>query len=145
MAQHVYSLDGQRNPVYIESANPQNIYFCPDCNGEMIVKNQGSIREHHFAHKNITDHEGCGESEIHSDTVLFLLQVFRSLLAEGKNLKQVKNCPEPYARGHIKYTKIPYGISTVEPYNKIKAVGDTFTYDILKNVDRVERVFSNSS
>lgn len=142
MAQHVYSLDGQKNPVYIESANPQNIYFCPDCNGEMIVKNQGAIREHHFAHKNCNDHDSCGESETHSDTVLFLLEIFRSLLDEGKTLKQIKSCPEPEAKGHVKYNEIPYGISSVYPYNKIKAVGNTFIYDILQNIDQVEREYS---
>ncbi len=143
MAQHIYSLDCQGNPVYVESADPQSTYFCPDCKGEMIVKNQGAIREHHFAHKNIDNHIGYGESETHSDAVLWLQETLRALLNKGNSFKQIKTCPEPNSRGYNKYEEIPYGISNTDPYKlKIKAVGGTFVYDILENIDRVEREYT---
>jgi len=67
----------------------------------------------------------------------------RARLNKGNSLKQIRTCPEPNARGYNKYDKIPYGVSNTDPYKlKIKAVGDTFAYGILENIDRVEREYT---
>lgn len=51
--------------VYAWEAQKDELYYCPECHNEVIVK-QGKIREHHFAHKADAD---ClyktGETELH--------------------------------------------------------------------------------
>ncbi len=45
------ALDGYGKTVSIEDANNRTKYLCKYCMSELILKNQGTIRAHHFAHK----------------------------------------------------------------------------------------------
>ena len=45
-----YGLDKNGNNVYIDDAIATNIYYCPNCNTELVQK-KGNIKVHHFAHK----------------------------------------------------------------------------------------------
>jgi competence CoiA-like predicted nuclease len=62
MVEHEYALDTDGNPIHIDDKNCtphiRNLYFCPECKAEMVVKNQGQIKEHHFAHYNGLGGEG---------------------------------------------------------------------------------------
>ena len=55
-------------------ANKKNIYVCPDCNKNVIVK-KGNIKKHHFAHQisnQCTYYTHPTESQIHKDAKLLM-------------------------------------------------------------------------
>lgn len=173
MVDHEYALDVNNDPIHIENAIPSQrmMYFCPECHAEMVVKNQGQIQEHHFAHYNGTG--GEGESPAHSDTTMFLLELFRQYIKEGKKFKSLKRCSSPRIMNKIEYKIDQFGV-----INCLKELGETFSpcyetiktqdekfklrteafnyhqkqtyqyysysfyYDILKNVDQVEREYT---
>ncbi|MDO4864844.1 MAG: competence protein CoiA family protein, partial [Ruminococcus sp.] len=47
----LFALDLEGNRVYIENAFPRTAYLCEECGTRLIAKNQGLLRQHHFAHK----------------------------------------------------------------------------------------------
>ncbi len=51
-----FDLDGKR--VFIDEAESGKEYFCPQCGGRLVIKKDGLVRIHHFAHKN----SGCSDS-----------------------------------------------------------------------------------
>ena len=46
----LYAYELNRNRVFIENANPGQLYYCEECGTKLIPKNRGSIKEHHYAH-----------------------------------------------------------------------------------------------
>lgn len=44
-----YNEKGERTSI--DNINNSAHYFCPICNGELLVKNKGNKKKHHFAHK----------------------------------------------------------------------------------------------
>ena len=50
--------------IHINNAQKGQVYICPDCGSELIVK-KGDIMSHHFAHKNLDDCGSGGESVVH--------------------------------------------------------------------------------
>jgi competence CoiA-like predicted nuclease len=53
------AIDSNNILVDIDNAaqHPDNKYFCPSCNGELVIR-KGNVRVSHFAHKNICDCDG---------------------------------------------------------------------------------------
>lgn len=141
MAQYIYALDENKNPIDVESAKLGSKYICPDCNNFVFPKNQGKIKEHHFVHFSGSSHKGAGESENHSNTTLFLLDFFRGCLESREKIVKKTRCES--IRFNKIYDKILYGI---ENFNglilKIRPFNSTFFYNVLEGVNRVEREFS---
>ena len=51
--------DSNNEIVWIEDATKGNKYFCPECNGECILRD-GKIKSKHFAHKSLKDCDAWG-------------------------------------------------------------------------------------
>ncbi len=50
-----YALDQNNELAHINKAQKGNSYYCPNCHGELLIK-QGQVRVKHFAHKKNTPH-----------------------------------------------------------------------------------------
>lgn len=46
----LYALDLAGNRIFIENAHAGTAYLCEECGTRLLAKNNGSEREHHFAH-----------------------------------------------------------------------------------------------
>lgn len=72
---HQYALNKNNELVFIDDARKEDgQYICPNCKEPLIVKNNGKIRQHHFAHKSGT--ECCWESYLHKCAKHLLKQLF---------------------------------------------------------------------
>ena len=76
---------------YPRIAVKTNMYSCPDCKKDVILR-KGKIRVHHFAHYKsdnpCTYYERPGESQIHKDAKLAL----KTILEEDQDLCIVRSC-----------------------------------------------------
>lgn len=62
-----YALNAESNLVYVNDV-PNGLEcgcFCPKCHEQLVAKNAGKERTHHFAHKSGADCPGCHETMIH--------------------------------------------------------------------------------
>lgn len=46
-----FALNKYNKKTFIDDAQKSEDYYCPACRNKMVVKNQGKIRIHHFAHQ----------------------------------------------------------------------------------------------
>lgn len=60
----------------VENGNACNC-FCPACHEPLIAKNNGEIREHHFAHKSGTECEHAYESMLILSAEKMIIELFR--------------------------------------------------------------------
>ncbi len=152
MVEHEYAINELGEPVYIENAVPsiRSLYFCPECHAEMVVKNQGQIKEHHFAHYNGDGGAGGiggpggtgeGESPAHYDTILFFLEQFRKMVRNGEPFIMSRVCSNHNNLEVPSYNILNYGLNfkKVGPYY---VPNYRFNYDILKDVDCIEREYT---
>lgn len=152
MVEHEYAINELGEPVNIENAFPsvRSLYFCPECHAEMVVKNQGQIIEHHFAHYSGTGGSGGiggpggigeGESPAHSDTILFLLEQLRKMIRNDEPFIMPRVCSNHNNLEVPSYNILNHGLN-------FKKVGlyyvpnYRFNYNILKDVDRIEREYT---
>ena len=72
---HQYALNKNNELIFINDARKEDgPYICPNCKEPLIVKNNGKIRQHHFAHK--SGSECCWESYLHKCAKCLLKQRF---------------------------------------------------------------------
>ena len=62
-----YALDADSKLIHIDSVSTGLACkcFCPHCKSELVAKNGGSRKVHHFAHANGSDCVGAIESALH--------------------------------------------------------------------------------
>lgn len=84
-----YALDKSGNRVSAIHADNKQQYYCPVCNGQVIVKNQGKIKSSHFAHRDsytCTDTWHYDMSEWHMNMQSYFDEQYREVVctANGK-------------------------------------------------------------
>jgi hypothetical protein len=138
MTEHIFALNEQDKPVNIEDAKPfvRKMYFCPECKSEMVVKNQGKIKEHHFAHYN--GNGGEGESPAHSNFVLFLLDLLTEYLESSNPFVVRRVCNENAAK--VQWVKDAQH-NLFHDYPALHYSLLPFYYDILKDVAQIKREY----
>lgn len=104
MIKHHYAKNGCDEIVAIEDADPGAIYHCIGCGHEMMAK-KGTIREHHFCHRQIVD---CnGETYTHQCAKLYIKHLFEQQPHLWISFKQSrKGC----LSGNCHYEKTEGGI-----------------------------------
>ena len=62
-----YALDAEGKLIHVDSVSTGLACkcFCPHCKGELVAKNGGNRKVHHFAHANGSDCVGAIESALH--------------------------------------------------------------------------------
>ena len=77
--------------VYPKIANKKDLYICPECNKDLILR-QGEIRIHHFSHKveNIKcyHYTNPSETQIHKDAKLLM----KTLLERKIKISFIRKC-----------------------------------------------------
>ena len=70
-----YALDADSKLIHIDSVSTGLACkcFCPHCKSELVAKNGGSRKVHHFAHANGSDCVGAIESALHINLLCCLL------------------------------------------------------------------------
>lgn len=147
MVEYEYALDDEENAVFIEDAISGKEYRCPDCKSKMIPKNEGTIRKHHYSHKNIESHKGINESALHSNTKFFIHNLIEDALKNKVRIYTEVICPKQDV--YSTYKKIPYGIyethqiePNVEGYfpkdHILKPIDKPFDYYITDRIDNVD-------
>lgn len=106
-----WGLDEGFSLTYIESADTSlHRYFCPECRGNLTVKNHdfdGRTKAKHYAHSNNNSCHAAGESTLHINTKLFLYKK----LTENKE--------------YIVYIRVNIGDSIQYfPYNLLEGIDD---------------------
>lgn len=138
MTEYIFALNEQDKPVNIEDAKPfvRKTYFCPECKSEMVVKNQGKIKAHHFAHYN--GNAGEGESPAHSNFVLFLLDLLTEYLESSNPFVIKRICNENAAK--VQWVKdAQHGL--IDDYSALHYSLLPFYCDILKDVVQIKREY----
>ncbi len=99
-----YALDSQNKLIHIRDVGEnKDIYFCPNCKGEMIPK-RGTIRDWHFAHKLTT--ENCSyETYLHSLAKLRICEWFNKTNNVTLYLDSKHVCPESDDCFWVKHVK----------------------------------------
>ncbi len=89
------AINAEGNSVYIDDVpnGAKCNCHCADCGGELIAKNNGKIKHHHFAHANGNDSIKC------SQTALHLLG--KEIIAEEKRIPILNN-------GHIEFKNVDF-------------------------------------
>ena len=61
------AINAEGNSVYIDDVpnGAKCNCHCADCGGELIAKNNGKIKHHHFAHANGNDSPKCSQTALH--------------------------------------------------------------------------------
>lgn len=82
-----YALDKYNKRTWIGNADPSEIYRCPICKAKLIVKNQGSSRTWHFAHKGheCTDTWDYDISPWHRRMQSYFEPKYRDILCRSKS------------------------------------------------------------
>jgi len=78
---HKYAKNINGNVIHIGNAQINEKYFCPECEGDFILKS-GNIRQRHFAHKNFSPN--CTREG-------YLHKTFKKLFLEWINHKIINN------------------------------------------------------
>lgn len=116
-------------PIHVDKAIVGNRYTCPECKDEVYPKNQGTKQRHHFVHFNPEKHN-TGESPLHSDSKMFLLELFTNLKNQNQDIYIIHICPN--YNSHYPYTLIEYPL-TEEPINiPLRPKFDAIKYDEIK-------------
>lgn len=89
------AINAEGNSVYIDDVpnGAKCNCHCADCGGELIAKNNGKIKHHHFAHANGNDSPKC------SQTALHLLA--KKVIAEEKRIPIFSN-------GNIEFANVDF-------------------------------------
>ncbi|SES66399.1 Competence protein CoiA-like family protein [Methanococcoides vulcani] len=109
MVEYEYALDKCGDPIHISKAFSKRVYYCPDCESELIPR-KGDVNAHHYAHKNIEAHAGGGvgakESALHSNSKCKVYDLLKNALNNQRHITLFKKCPF----GETAYKDITYPV-----------------------------------
>lgn len=97
-----FALSGKERIVHIDEVENGGKCecLCPACGGNLIAKNKGEIRAHHFAHDTLTEGVSCSETALH--------RAAKQLVADRKNIRLPSPdlWAEPLAQDYLIFTSV---------------------------------------